>query len=409
MTGTSKASESTVVPSQHWDDAVETALGDRRAANEFRQRRITRALDAVHVEIDGRRYVNFSSNNYLGLTHHPKVLAAFAAASSEYGVGSGAAALVSGYSPAHASAERAIARWKGTESAVLLSSGYAANLAAVQTLAAVAGEKKLRLLIDKLVHASLIDAVRGVCTSDKKVSFRVFPHNHLEKLERLLEEREEGTLCAVVTESIFSMDGDAADLAGIARLKQKYPFLLLLDEAHGGGVYGPEGAGYAAELGLGSIVDVSVVTLSKAIGVVGGAVCGSEKFCDAVVNFGRSYIYSTNLPAAAAAAAEMGLQIMRDEPQRQRRVRALAIEVRRRLAEIGLQTVEGDSPIVPVLIGGEVEALGAAKKLLDGGFLVVAIRPPTVPRGTSRLRITLSSEHSQEEVGGLLAVLGSIM
>ncbi len=363
----------------------------------------------MHVEIDGRRFVNFSSNNYLGLTHHPKVLAAFTSASAEYGVGSGAAALVSGYAPVHASAERAIARWKGTESAVLLSSGYAANLAAVQTLVAVARKKGLRLLIDKLVHASLIDAVRSVCTSDKKISFRVFPHNHLGKLERLLEETEPETLCAVVTESIFSMDGDAADLAGIAQLKQKHPFLLLLDEAHGGGVYGPGGAGFAAELGLGSIVDVSIVTLSKAIGVVGGAVCASQKFCEALVNFGRSYIYSTNLPPAIAAAAEMGLTVMREEPQRQQRVRALAIEVRNHLTKIGLQTVSGDSPIIPVMLGGEAEAMAAAKKLLDGGFLVVAIRPPTVPRGTSRLRITLSSEHSQEEVGGLLAVLGSIV
>jgi len=406
---TSSLGESTVVPSQHWNDAVETALENRRAAHELRQRRITRALDAVHVEIDGRRYVNFSSNNYLGLTHHPKVQSAFASAAAEHGVGSGAAALVSGYSPAHASVEQAIAHWKGTESAVLLSSGYAANLAAVQTLAAVSRETGLRLLIDKLVHASLIDAVRGVCRNDKKVSFRVFPHNHLQKLQRLLEDTEPGVLCAVVTESIFSMDGDAADLPGIARLKQNYPFLLLLDEAHGGGVYGPFGAGYAAELGLGSIVDVSVVTLSKAIGAAGGAVCASKNFCDAMVNFGRSYIYSTNLPPAVAAAAEMAIQVMGQEPHRQQRVRALALQVRHRLAEIGLQTIEGDSPIVPVLLGEETAAMAAAEKLLECGFLVVPIRPPTVPRGSSRLRITLSSEHSQDEVGGLLDALGSIV
>jgi 8-amino-7-oxononanoate synthase len=394
------------VPSQHWNDAVEGALQKRRAANEFRQRRRIRPLDAVHVEIDGRRCVNFSSNDYLGLAHHPKVIAAFA---SQNGVGSGAAALVSGYSPAHASAERAIANWKGTESAVVLGSGYAANLAAIQAIAAVGGETGVTLLIDKLIHASLIDAVRSVCGSDKKTSFRVFPHNHLEKLERLLEEMEPGRLCAVVTESIFSMDGDAADLPGIARLKQKHPFLLLLDEAHGSGVYGPNGAGYAAELGLGSVVDVSIVTLSKAVGVVGGAVCASEKFCDAVVNFGRPYIYSTNLPPAAAAAAEVAIEVMRDEPERQQRVRALAADVRHRLRQIGFEIAGGDSPIIPVLLGDETEAMRAAGRLLEGGFLVVAIRPPTVPRGTSRMRITLSSEHGQEEVGGLLKLLESII
>ena len=213
----------------------------------------------------------------------------------------------------------------------------------------------------------------------------------------------------VVTESIFSMDGDAADLPGIARLKQKHPFLLLLDEAHGSGVYGSGGAGYAAELSLGSIVDVSIVTLSKAIGVIGGAVCASEKFCDAVVNFGRPYIYSTNLPPAAAMAVEAAIEVMRDEPQRQERLRALAIDVRNRLRQIGFEIASGDSPIIPVLLGDETEAMGAAGRLLEGGFLVVAIRPPTVPRGTSRLRITLSSEHGQEEVGGLLRVLESII
>ena len=396
------------MPWQHWNDAVEAALQNRRSADELRQRRITRQLDATHVEIDGRHYVNFSSNNYLGLTHHPKVLAAFTSAATDNGVGSGAAALVSGYSSAHASAERAIAKWKGTESAVLLSSGYAANLAAVQSLAAISAPDGLTLLIDKLVHASLIDAVRSVCTSNKKISFRVFPHNNLSKLDRLLEQSQP-QLCAVLTESIFSMDGDAADLPGIAKLKEKYSFLLLLDEAHASGVYGPAGAGYAAELGLGSIVDLSVVTLSKAIGCIGGAVCASQKFCDAIINFGRPFIYSTNLLPAAAAAAEAAIRVMQEEPQRQKRLRDFTMQLRKALTEIGLKTIEGDSPIVPILLGEETAAMAAAEKLLKCGFLVVAIRPPTVPPGSSRLRITLSSEHSQAEVGGLLGALGSIV
>ena len=396
------------MPPQPWNDAVDAALQHRRSAHELRQRRITRQLNATHVEIDVRRYINFSSNNYLGLTHHPKVLAAFKSAATDNGVGSGAAALVSGYSPTHASAERAIAKWKGTESAVLLSSGYAANLAAVQSLAAISAPNGLTLLIDKLVHASLIDAVRSVCITNKKISFRVFPHNNLSKLERLLEQSQP-QLCAVLTESIFSMDGDAADLPDIAKLKEKHPFLLLLDEAHGSGVYGPAGAGYAAELGLGSIVDLSVVTLSKAIGSIGGAVCATQKFCDAIINFGRPFIYSTNLPAAAAAAAETAIQVMQEEPQRQKRLRDFTTQVRRGLAEIGLQTIEGNSPIIPVLLGDETAAMAASEKLLSCGFLVVPIRPPTVPRGSSRLRITLSSEHSQEEVGGLLGALGSII
>ncbi|HSV15514.1 MAG TPA: 8-amino-7-oxononanoate synthase [Tepidisphaeraceae bacterium] len=436
------------MPHPTWENLLENALSARDATNERRARRALRVMDATHVEQDGRRLVNFASNNYLGLTHHPRVIDAFDSAAKRDGVGSAAAALVTGYTDAHASAERAIAAWKGSESAVMLSSGYAANLAAVQAIAAVAGgERRVRFLLDKLAHASLIDAVRG-----SGAAYRVFPHNHLEKLERLLVEAEPGQLQVLVTESIFSMDGDAADLAGIARLKQKQPFVLLLDEAHGSGVYGVNGAGYASEIGLQSIVDVTIVTLSKAIGVSGGAVCASRAFCDALINFGRSYIYSTNVPPAVAAAAEASIAVMRDEPQRQQRVRALARDFRAGLMEMGLRLAPGgphagfggtpttrilprsgdeesgssrvrsepgvagaysegsawDSPILPVILGGESESLKAAERLREAGFLVVAIRPPTVPRGSSRLRITLSSEHRDEEVRGLLEALQSL-
>jgi 8-amino-7-oxononanoate synthase len=386
-----------------WPEAIESALARRREANEYRRRRELCAVDSTHVEIDGKRYVNFASNNYLGLTHHPRVIAAFQSAAGQFGAGSGAAALVSGYSPAHASAERAIAAWKGTQAAVLLGSGYAANGAAVQALAAVAGERGVRFLLDKLCHASLIDAVRG-----SGAAFRIFPHNHLAKLRRLLEESDPDQLQVVVTESIFSMDGDAADLAGVARIKQDHRFLLLLDEAHGSGVYGPAGSGYAAEQGLQSIVDLTVVTLSKAIGVSGGAICASQALCDEVVNFGRSYVYSTSVPPAVAAAAEAALGVLRDEPQRQQRLRALSAEVRLCLIQMGFKLPPGDSPIIPVILGGETESLAAAERLRAAGLLVVAIRPPTVPRGSSRLRITLSCEHTPEEVERLLKELAVV-
>jgi 8-amino-7-oxononanoate synthase len=398
-----------------WTDAVESALADRREQSTLRARRPVKILDSTHVEIAGHRLINFSSNNYLGLTHHPRVMAAFEAAARSFGVGSGAAALVSGQSELHASAERAIAKWKGTESAVILGSGYAANLACVQMLAAVgAGIKKrepsgsaaglnaglhagVRFLIDKLSHASLIDAVRSVCDGGK-ITFRVFPHNHLDKLRRLLSEADKDTLQVVVTESIFSMDGDAADLAGIARLKTEFPFLLLLDEAHGSGVYGPNGAGYAAECGLANMVDLTVVTLSKAIGCSGGAVCGRAAMCEAVVNFGRPYIFSTAIPPAICAAVEAAIGVMREEPQRQQRVRELARRVR-----AGLNLGAGDSPIVPFILGDESLAIQAAERFMQQGILAVAVRPPTVARGTSRLRLTVSSDHTDEEVEQLIA------
>ena len=382
-----------------WTTAVADALAGRRAGHTLRVRRPVVPIDATHVEIDGRRLVNFASNNYLGLTHHPRVLAAFTAPA---GVGSGAAALVTGHTAHHAAAESAIAHWKGTAAAVLLGSGYAANAAAVGAVAAVGGN--VRFLVDKLSHASLIDAVRSAASA----SYRVFPHNNLGKLRRLLADADASQLQCVVTESIFSMDGDAANLAGLAALRAEFGFLLLLDEAHAAGVYGPNGAGLAAELGLSASVDLSVVTLSKAVGVVGGAVCGSADWVDAVVNFGRPYVFSTSLPPAVAAAATAAIDVMADEPARQARVRELSQRVRTHLSVAGLRLPPGDSPIVPIVLGDEAAALAAANRLRDAGLLVAAIRPPTVPRGTSRLRVTLSCEHTDGEVDTLVSAVAQL-
>ena len=374
------------------------------AANLFRTRRPIRVIDAVHVESGGTTLVNFASNNYLGLTHHPRVVEAVRNACSQTGAGSGAAGLITGYTDFHASGEAALARWKETESAVLLPSGYQANHAVVQTLAALSDRAGgVRFLIDKLVHASLVDAVRG-----SGLPFRVFPHNSLPKLRRLLDESEGTGLQVVITESIFSMDGDAADLAGLAAMKNEHPFVLVLDEAHGAGVYGESGAGLASEMGLQHAVDISIATLSKAIGCVGGVVCGSRAFCDALVNFGRAYIFSTSIPPFIAAAAEAAIGVMRDEPGRQRRVRELARRVRLGLANFGQDICPGDSPILPIIFGSERRALDAARALSEQGLMVLAVRPPTVPRGTSRLRVTLSSEHTDGEVDDLMSALKGI-
>ena len=383
-----------------WERSIRRRLEGLTARHLRRARRIVRPLDATHIEVDGRRYVNFASNNYLGLTHHPRVVDAAVGALGREGVGAGASALVTGYSPAHASAERAIARWKGTEASVLLPSGYQANITAVQALAALGGGdgSAVRFLLDKLVHASLLDAVR-----QSGGAFRVFPHNHLAKLARLLDEADPSQTQVVVTESIFSMDGDAADLAGLAELKQRNGFVLLLDEAHASGVYGPAGAGLATEQGLAHVADVTIVTLSKALGCAGGAVCGSAAFCEAVNNDGRAYIYSTSVPPPVAAAAEAAISVLRDEPERQQRLRRLATVVRSRLTETRIQTPPGHSPIVPVILGSEEAAMAAASQMRNSGLWVAAIRPPTVPRGTSRIRLTLSSQHTDDEIEQLLA------
>lgn len=384
-------------------DYAEQFLHTRRTADLLRSRRIVTPIDAVRLRIDGREAINFAGNDYLGLTHHPKMIAALRDLTV---TGSGSAALISGYTDRHAAAEADLARWKNSEAALLLPSGYQANTAAVQTLAAI-GEsagRPTRFLVDKLAHASLIDAVRGSGND-----FRVFPHNGMTKLDRLLTDTPAGVMNVVVTESVFSMDGDTADLASLAELKSRHDFVLLLDEAHGSGVYGPDGAGLAAEENLSAIVDVTVVTLSKALGLAGGAICGGRAFVDAVTNAGRAYIYSTAVAPATATLTRMAIAILRDEPERQTRLRATALRLRQRLSAGGLPVTAGDSPIVPIALGDEAAALSAASMLLDRGFLVGAIRPPTVPRGTSRLRVTLSSKHADEMIDDLASTILSTL
>jgi 8-amino-7-oxononanoate synthase len=382
-----------------WEHSARAVLGDLHTSNLFRQRRIITPIDATHVFCEGLEYVNFASNNYLGLTHHPQVVAAAERSLRESGAGSGASPLITGHTSAHALAEGHIAKWKGTQAAVLLPSGYQANHAAIQTLAAVAGKsrQKIRFNLDKLCHASLIDAVRGC-----GFPYRIFPHNGLQKLQRLLKEAAPDELQVVVTESIFSMDGDRADLAGLAKLKSEHGFVLLLDEAHGTGVFGPHGSGLAGEMGLGDIVDVAVITLSKSIGCGGGAVCGSQVFCDSLMNLARSFIYSTSVPPFIAAVADAAITVMENEPQRQRRLREISMHVRRELSGAGLKIPPGDSPIIPLLLESEAVALDAAQRLLQHGIMCLAIRPPTVPRGSSRLRITLCSEHTDSEIERLV-------
>jgi 8-amino-7-oxononanoate synthase len=382
-----------------FDQLLREQLDALSQADRLRHRRELKIEDAVHLSLAGRPLVNFASNNYLGLTHHPRVIRAAHDALATHGLGSGAAPLVTGYTDVHAAAERAIAKWKHTEDAVLLSSGFQANLAAVGALVAVstAAGRAVQFCLDKLVHASLVDAVRST-----GAPFRIFPHNGIAKLRRLLENSAPGTLQIVITESIFSMDGDAADLASLAAIKTEFPFFLLLDEAHGSGVYGTNGQGYAAEAGFNDLADLTIITLSKALGGIGGAICGSKALCDTILNFGRPYIFSTSLPSAIAAAAIAGIEVMRDEPNRQQRVRMLAKKVRSILSAKKLDIPAGDSPIIPIILGDESKTLAAAAWLQEQGLLVVAIRPPTVPRGGSRLRVTLSSDHSDEEVDRLI-------
>lgn len=384
-----------------------TNLVSRRAAqflsqqseqNLLRQRTALRVLDATHVDIAGRSFVNFASNNYLGLTHHPRVQHAVADALRNCGAGSGGAGLITGHSLLHQECEAKIAQWKGTESAILFPSGYQANLAAIQMLAVI-GEK-VRFIIDKLVHASLIDAVRATGKE-----FRVFPHNDMAKLRRLLERAEPDELQIVISETIFSMDGDSADLQGLRTLKESFEFVLLLDEAHASGVYGPNGQGLLAEMGMHGLADVNVTTFSKAMGLAGGAICASKLLCDAVMNGSRAFIFSTSVPPPVVAGIAAAIDVVIDEPVARCRVRELSRDVRTRLKREGFELPPGDSPIIPLIVGDEQKAVELAAHLRDNGLLAVAVRPPTVAPGTSRVRITLNGGHTNEEIEQLFYAL----
>ncbi|MEI6350550.1 MAG: 8-amino-7-oxononanoate synthase [Verrucomicrobiota bacterium] len=351
----------------------------------------------------GRELVNFSSNDYLGLAGESFLREAAKAAIDEFGVGSGASRLVCGTLSPHLRLEQKLAGFKRTEAALSFSSGYATALG---TLSALAGKEDV-IILDKLAHASLIDGSRL-----SGAQLRVFPHNQLGKLEHHLQwARDEypDARVLVVTESIFSMDGDRAPLADLVELKERYGALLLLDEAHAVGVLGANGRGLAERLGLTGRVDIQMGTLSKALGVSGGYVCGSRALIDLLVNRARAFIYSTAPPAALAAAASASIDFL-ESPEGEARRRRLWDNIKVLAAGLppGLTPDRLQSAIIPVMLGAESEALAASKTLFDRGFFVPAIRYPTVARGTARLRLTISANHTVEQIRGLTSALGAL-
>lgn len=369
-------------------------LDDLRAQGLWRELRPLDEVEGVIVRRGGRELVNFSSNDYLGLAGSDQLREALADGVAKYGGGSGASRLVCGTQRVHQQLEEALAAFKHTEAALCFSSGFAVALG---TIPALVGSGDT-LILDKLCHASLVDAARL-----SGATIRVFPHNHLEKLSRLLETATGRVL--IVTESIFSMDGDAAALREIVELKEKHGAWLLLDEAHAVGVLGPQGRGLAALLGLEDRIELHMGTLSKALGLSGGYLAASRQVIDVLINRARSFIYSTAPPPLLAhAAAEMLNLVSGDDGEkRRRRLREHVQSLRRHLS-----APEHPAAILPVILGGESEAMQASKSLLEAGFLVPAIRYPTVARGQARLRFTLSAGHSEEQIEQLAGVWGSI-
>jgi 8-amino-7-oxononanoate synthase len=377
-----------------------------RARSLHRKLREIGSAQGSMVDLVGKRLINFSSNDYLGLANDQRLRDAATAAIAEFGVGAGASRLISGTQSPHLKLENALARWKGTQAALCFSSGYAAS---VGTLPALAGRTDV-VLLDKLSHASLIDGAKL-----SGAVLRVFPHNHLGKLESHLDwaKREHpNARVVVVTESVFSMDGDRVPLKELIELKKRFGALLLLDEAHAVGVIGPNGRGLAAETGLNEDVDVQMGTLSKALGVSGGYICGSRSLIEWLINRARSFIYSTAQPPAVAAAALAAVEFLASSEGEERRVLLWKrIELMRkrlpqdRQASIAAAKAQPASAIFPWMVGDEQAAMDLSRGLQTEGFLVPAIRYPTVAKGSARLRITVTASHDEAQVEALGATL----
>ncbi len=340
--------------------------------------------------------LNFSSNDYLGLSQHEGVKAALVEGALRYGAGSGASRLVTGTHRPHEALEQALADFKQTEAALTFGSGYAAALGAITALIGTGDT----VILDKLSHASLIDAAR---LSGAKL--RVFPHNHLGRLEKLLQHSTAASRrVLVVTESVFSMDGDTAPLAEIVALKEQYGAWLLVDEAHAIGVLGPQGRGVAAELDVAERVDIHLGTLSKALGLAGGYIAAKREVIDLLINRARSFIYTTAPPPMMAHAALTALAILSGEEGHALRGR-LQAHIRALRSGLGAGLDAPLTAIHPHIVGEEARTLALADELREHGLLIPAIRYPTVPRGSARLRITLSACHESQHVEKLIQLL----
>ena len=347
----------------------------------------------------GRTLVDFSSNDYLGLAHHPAIAAAMSTCALRAGAGSGASHLVTGHGIEHARLEEELAAFMGRERALLFSTGYMANLG---VMAALAGRGEL-VLLDRLSHASIID---GALLSGAR--FKRYTHGEAGVATRLLEESPE-EVTVVATDGVFSMDGDVAPLQQLAQAAKARNAWLVVDDAHGVGVLGDTGRGSVEHCRLSADdVPVLVGTLGKAFGSFGAFVAGSRDLIDFLIQKARPYIYTTALPQPVAAATRKALEIAQRESWRRERVLALTARFRKAAREAGVALLDSNTPIQPVVLGSSEAALQAQQDLLDAGFRVVAIRAPTVPRGSERLRVTISAAHSEQQVDALVERLSQL-
>lgn len=372
-------------------------LDDLKQASLYRSRRMIESAQGVVLQVEGRKVLNFCSNDYLGLANNPEVIASFKQAADQYGVGSGSAHLVCGHGREHHELEEELADFTGRERALLFSTGYMANLGVITALM----DKGDVIYQDRLNHASLLDG--GLMSGAR---FKRYLHADVENLQQKMQSHSLGQKAMIVTDGVFSMDGDFAPLDKLSVLAQRQDAYLMVDDAHGFGVLGSNGAGLVEQYQLSQQqVPVLVGTLGKAFGASGAFVAGSDALIETIIQQARSYIYTTALPPAIAAATRASLHFVRQDSWRRDKLKMLVQRFQAGARQIGLALMPSASAIQPIVLGDSLKAVQASDYLFAQGFWVSAIRPPTVPLGSARLRITFSALHDEQHVDQLLSAL----
>ena len=388
---------------------IRAFLSERKKQKLYRSVKVTETPQAPLMKIAGKEVLNFCSNDYLGLANHPKVVSSFKEGVNKYGVGSGSAHLINGHSMAHQQLEEALADFTGRDRAMLFSNGYMANMGVISALLG----KGDSLFQDRLNHASLLDA--GLLSNAK---MRRYKHNDINHLKRLYEsalgslstnDNKEPKNSMIATDGVFSMDGDVAPISALAKIAKDRKAWLMVDDAHGFGVLGKQGAGLLEQQNLSQTdVPVLMATLGKACGTSGAFVAGSEELIEYLTQTARTFIYTTAMPSSIASATLTSLKLINEETWRREKLRELIQRFKQGAEQLGIKLMASDTAIQPIMIGSTEKAVMVSESLQERGILVSAIRPPTIPEGTSRLRVTFSANHTLDQVDKLLESLETL-
>jgi 8-amino-7-oxononanoate synthase len=384
-------------------DFLKNELQNLKDSKNYRVLKIIQNAQHPRVMVDGKEYIMLASSSYLGLSIHPKLIAASQTAVEEFGVGSSGSRLITGNMTLHESLEYALTRFHGTEDTILFNSGYDANLGVISTLM----KKSDVIFSDELNHASIIDGSRL-----SRSEVRIYNHNDMTDLERHLRDakssRKPGSRFFIITDSVFSMDGDLANLIELAELASDYDAYLMLDEAHAVGVFGAHGRGLAEEQKMEGQVDILMGALSKAFGTSGGYISGTEELVDILRNRARSFVFTTSLPPSVIASSLASLEVVRSEPELREQLWKNIDYFKSNLDGIGYNTMSSASQIIPMLIGSSDKTMELSKALFNHGIFLNGIRPPTVPEGSSRLRATMLANHTKQDIDEALSVFKTI-